>query len=253
MKKEVKKNRILVIGETCVDIFNYGKVERLAPEAPAPVFCTAETLKSLGMAMNVKNNIVSLGLECDIVTNSGWENITKTRFIDKRTNHMFLRVDSENNGYKNLDVGKIVDKLDKYEAVIISDYCKGFLTTEDILKISSSHPNVFLDTKKILNYDWCRNVKFIKINFSEFKRTEHVLKKEFDDKLIITLGKDGSKHNGKIFSVPEVEIKDLAGAGDTFIASLVVKYVETGNIEDSIIFANKCATKVVQKRGVSIV
>ena len=41
--------------------------------------------------------------------------------------------------------------------------------------------------------------------------------------------------------------------GDTFISALVVKYIETKKIGESIVFANECATKVVQKAGVSVI
>ena len=33
--------RFLVIGDSCVDIFRYGKVNRLAPEAPVPIIIPA--------------------------------------------------------------------------------------------------------------------------------------------------------------------------------------------------------------------
>ena len=45
----------------------------------------------------------------------------------------------------------------------------------------------------------------------------------------------------------------MSGAGDTFIASLVVNYLKTVDIQKAIKFANLCATAVVQKRGVAIV
>ena len=48
----------------------------------------------------------------------------------------------------------------------------------------------------------------------------------------------------------KVDVKDMSGAGDTFMASLVCKYVKTGDIFESISFANICASKVVQKKGV---
>ena len=32
-----KSMRILIIGESCIDRFIYGKVNRLSPEAPVPV------------------------------------------------------------------------------------------------------------------------------------------------------------------------------------------------------------------------
>ena len=74
-----------------------------------------------------------------------------------------------------------------------------------------------------------------------------------NSKLIVTLGGDGAKHKNKIYSVPKVEIKDLSGAGDTFISALCIKYAETKNIDIAIEFANECATKVVQKAGVSVI
>ena len=42
----------------------------------------------------------------------------------------------------------------------------------------------------------------------------------------------------------------MTGAGDSFLAGLVVKYLTTKNIEKSIKFANECATQVVQRKGV---
>ena len=72
-------------------------------------------------------------------------------------------------------------------------------------------------------------------------------------KLIVTLGPKGCKHLDANYPVPEVEIKDSSGAGDTFISALAVKFLETGNIHESITFANFCATDVVQKRGVNTV
>ena len=72
-------------------------------------------------------------------------------------------------------------------------------------------------------------------------------------KIIATLGKKGCTHSGVNYPVDEVEIKDLSGAGDTFLAGLVVEYARTKSIEKSVIFANECATKAVQKKGVSVV
>jgi bifunctional ADP-heptose synthase (sugar kinase/adenylyltransferase) len=60
--------------------------------------------------------------------------------------------------------------------------------------------------------------------------------------------------NNKRYSVDNtVEVRDLSGAGDTWMASFVVKYLEEYNIVDSIKFANDNATIVVQKRGVSTI
>ena len=55
--------RVLVVGESCIDNFTYGEANRLTPEAPVPVFNSSENVIVEGMAMNVRNNIKSLGAE----------------------------------------------------------------------------------------------------------------------------------------------------------------------------------------------
>jgi len=241
--------KILVIGETCKDVFNYGKVERLCPEAPVPVFNLINTIENKGMAGNVVNNLLSLGAEATLLTNVGWEQISKTRFIEKKTNHMFLRLDCNDDKYGKCDLSLINYSL--WDAIIISDYNKGFLSKSDIQLIASKHPLTFLDTKKPIG-KWCENVSFIKINNFEISKAEEITQ-NLNSKLIVTLGADGAKHKDSLYSVPKVEIKDLSGAGDTFISALTVKYVDTKNIDIAIKFANECATKVVQKAGVSII
>ena len=47
------------------------------------------------------------------------------------------------------------------------------------------------------------------------------------------------------------ETIDVSGAGDTFTASFTLKYLETKDVSESIIFANKMASIVVSKRGVT--
>lgn len=243
------KLKILVIGESCKDVFTYGVCTRLTPECPVPVFNPIETISNGGMAKNVHHNVLSLGVDCHLVTNKNWHQITKTRFIEKRSNHMFLRVDKSDNKYGRVRIEDIEFK--DYDAVIISDYNKGYLTEEDIKQISLLHPNTFLDTKKILG-EWCENIRFIKINNFEYEKTQHKLNTKIKRKLIITLGEAGASHRDIIYPVKKVEVKDVSGAGDTFISGLVVKFAETKNIARSIEFANECATSVVQKRGVSI-
>ena len=241
---------VLVVGESCLDIFTYGACKRMCPEAPVPIFNPTRTINSEGMAYNVHRNLQSLNMASHLRTNDNYRRITKTRFIDEGTNHMFMRLDQNDNAYGKCNIEEINFSL--YSCVIISDYNKGFLTEDDISLIGQKHNLVFLDTKKILG-SWCNTVKYIKINVNEYEKTKHMLNEEIDDKMIITTGAQGAMHRGIVYPVPKVEIKDTSGAGDTFIASLVTKYVQESSIEEAIKFANKCATKVVQKKGVSIV
>ena len=242
--------RVLVVGETCRDIFNYGVCDRLCPEAPVPIFKPYETIENPGMAMNVQKNIASMGVKVNLITNKNWRSITKTRQIDQRTNHMFIRIDKNDDDYKKCDLKNV--NFSSYDAVVISDYNKGFLSEEDIAFISNSHDCVFMDTKKILG-SWCEKLLYIKININEYNKTKHNLTPEIKKKLIITLGSEGCEYNGVTYSVPRVDIKDTSGAGDTFVSGLVVNYMQTKDIEKAIVFANECATEVVQRRGVSIV
>ena len=241
---------ILVIGETCTDVFYYGKCDRLCPEAPVPVFVPVNIVRNPGMAMNVQKNIESLHGDCDIYTNHNWKEITKTRFVDYNTNQMFVRVDENDDKVFRCNVRDI--PLDKYKVVVVSDYCKGFLLEEDIRYICENHDCVFLDTKKILG-DWCMGAKFIKINYAEYSKTKNSLPDQIKSRLIVTLGPKGCRYNGKVYPVSKVDIKDVSGAGDTFLSGLVVKYMETSDIEQSILYANECATIAVQKKGVTII
>jgi D-beta-D-heptose 7-phosphate kinase/D-beta-D-heptose 1-phosphate adenosyltransferase len=254
---------VLVIGDSCKDVFIYGDIERISPEAPIPVFKPTHEESNGGMAKNVANNIESLDMTIYTITNKN--TITKIRFVENRSGQMVLRVDEHdycdrikikklqgimNNKFTSYSLTGTVNKID---AIIVSDYCKGFLEESDIEHICKYNKNVFVDTKKKLG-QWIKDADFIKINELEYKKNHELLSDdEFKDKLIVTLGSKGCRYNGKDFLVKEVPVKDVSGAGDTFIAGLVRGYLDTNNIESAIEFAQKCTTHVVQKHGVATV
>ena len=238
---------ILVIGDSCVDKFIYGDIERICPEAPVPVFQPRHSTENQGMASNVVKNLESLGVIVDLITNK--EQILKIRYIDDKSGQMVMRLD-ENDKCERIWIDTIDTFNIEYDAIIISDYNKGFLHTEDIEEyIKLAQCPIFLDSKKILG-EWCKDIDYIKIN-----ETEHKLSENFkSEKLIITKGGKGCKYKGKMYPVDnKVKISNVAGAGDTFVAGLVSEFVKSKDIEKAIIFANKCASKVVQERGVTII
>ena len=246
---------VLVIGDGCKDVFQYGKCDRLCPEAPVPVFKPLRATNNNGMALNTYANLVALGVDCDIITTSG---ITKTRYVDETSNQMIVRVDENDNAERiNNNVLETID-FSKYVAVVISDYNKGFLFAEDILYITKQHRFVFMDTKKKMD-DWALGVKFIKINEREFKEnTTQNFVKEFLNNLIVTKGKNGatliSLGDSEDILIEEVHmVRDLSGAGDTFLAGLVADYIKNNDIRSAIRFANKCASWVVTQKGVVVV
>ena len=117
---------ILVIGESCTDIFQYGDCKRLCPEAPVPVFNPTIKNENGGMALNVYRNLQSLSVKSEIYTNSNHKEIRKTRFIDEKTNHMFMRLDENDFNFERCNLNEINFSL--YSAIVISDYNKGFLS-----------------------------------------------------------------------------------------------------------------------------
>jgi len=255
--------RVLVIGDSCQDVFVYGDIERISPEAPIPVFKPTHEESNDGMAKNVVNNVESLDMSIYTITNEN--SIVKKRYVENRSGQMVLRVDEHDycdrikikklQGAMNnkLTSYTLTGTIGKIDAIIISDYCKGFLEESDIEHICKYNKNVFVDTKKKLG-EWIKDADFIKINELEYQKNHEVLSEnEFEEKLIVTLGSKGCRYKDKVFNVEEVPVKDVSGAGDTFIAGLVRGYLDTQDIESAIEFAQKCTTVVVQKHGVATV
>lgn len=246
--------KILVIGDSCKDVFQYGRCERLSPEAPVPVLKPTKTFNGGGMAYNVHSNLLALGVDSDIITNTSMP--IKTRYVDEVSNQMLLRID-ENDKVNRIAIEELrgID-FTKYVAVVISDYNKGFLKEHDIEYLSINHPLVFMDTKKKIG-EWCSDVNIIKINEGEFKENSEFLMTYIINHgdLIVTKGNNGSTWNCiEEFPIEdEHDVRDLSGAGDTFLAALVADYIKNNDIRSAIRFANKCASWVVSQRGVVVV
>jgi bifunctional ADP-heptose synthase (sugar kinase/adenylyltransferase) len=239
--------KVLVIGDSCLDEYIYCTTSRFCPDAPVPILKPESFVSTLGMAGNVVDNLEALGIEVELISNAN--KIKKTRYVDSKTNHMFFRIDEGED-----DVFPIAQKsLDNinwedYSAVVISDYCKGFIDENTIKYISKQHPITFLDTKKQIG-SWVKNITFIKINDVEYRYSEKFIDNNYKDSLIITRGSNGAEYKGNTYPVKKVDVKDTSGAGDTFLSGLVGNYLKTYNIVEAIKFANKCATQVVQKKG----
>lgn len=249
-------NVILVIGEQCEDVYIYGSTPRLCPEAPVPVFVAEHTVKHPGMAANVAANLRAIRIPADFHTHP--EVITKTRFVETTKNHLLLRADDD---VKVTPFNRdLCPDPARYAAVIVSDYCKGYLSEDDLIWITSRNPRTFVDTKKQVTGTWAEQAAFIKLNRDEFNATMWTLHK-FLHKIIKTCGAEGCYFIDRLYPTQSAEVMDIAGAGDTFMAALVGRWVHlwsehTGDdyatlVVKSIPFANECARQVVQKRGTS--
>ena len=230
-----KQLKILLIGDSCTDEYVYGTCERLNPEAPVPILRFNRKETTRGMAWNVRENLMSFGIEVFILTNK--ESITKTRYIDEKSNQHILRVDDEG----------VCDPMDyelpedEYDALVISDYDKGFLTEKKIQELVDWFDGpVFIDSKKTkLPKKDC----YLKINEIESK-----LLKGYKN-LIVTKGAGGADYNKVNDPGEKTKIVDVVGAGDTFLSALVYFYLLCGRIEEAIPYANKAAAIAVQNFG----
>jgi len=242
--------KILVIGEKCIDRFMYCDVSRFSPEAPVPVLNPIEIVENDGMAGNVVRNI--LAMKSDSLV-SHWcqdEIITKTRFVEKKSNHMFLRLDD---GETNISKVELIDEriqeLGHFNIVIVSDYDKGFMTNDDLLTIGKNSKISILDSKRKLNKEIVSSFTFVKLNEKESLQNSDLLECK---NILVTLGSKGTKFNDEVYSSPNPqETIDVSGAGDTFTSAFILKYLETGDIKTSIIYANEMSSIVVSKRGVA--
>jgi D-beta-D-heptose 7-phosphate kinase/D-beta-D-heptose 1-phosphate adenosyltransferase len=134
------------------------------------------------------------------------------------------------------------------DAIVISDYNKGLVSYELIEELRTVfHGPIFIDTKKtdLQRFNGC----IVKINELEYKNSVSV-----NDSLIVTLGDKGACYKTPETEIrcpsEQVEVTDVCGAGDTFLASLVYKYLLTNSMTDSIEFANRAASVTVRHMGV---
>jgi len=243
-----KNLKILIIGEHCIDQFVYCNVSRLSPEAPVPVLNPVYTTENSGMAGNVYENVCALDHESDIMLCYQDEDIIKRRYIDIKSNHMFLRVDTGEDKITEFDYSEnITQQIKEADLVIVSDYNKGFLNNHMLWDIGHLAKISILDTKRKLTQDVASKYSFIKLNEGEAKNNLNINHKN----VITTLGSKGAYYNGILYpqSHPQQTI-DVSGAGDTFVAAFAVKFLETLEVGPAIDFANEMAGKVVSKRGV---
>lgn len=243
--KSISDFNILLIGDSCIDEYRIGTIDRISPEAPVPIIKITEIESVAGMAANVRKNLNNLGADCDFITNN--EEIIKTRYIDKRSGQHMLRVDTEPSIVPWS--GRTMFPFNDYDAIVISDYNKGFLMYEHIETIiKNSNCPIFIDTKKTQLADISASNVFVKINEIEYKNSRST-----PSNLIVTEGGNGARlyrpTETKHFPTKEVDVVDVCGCGDTFLSALTIQYLITNNIEKSIEFANIAAGLTVQHRG----
>lgn len=235
------KPKVLLLGDICKDEYYFGHIDRLSPEAPVPILTLDHTEIKNGMAANVKTNLEALGCLVDFY--HGKEYSTKTRLIDIRSKQHIARVDKDKLSTP-ISMSDIPENLHQYDAIVISDYCKGSIDYNLVENILDNYPGrVFIDTKKT---DLARfEGAIVKVNAYEYSKLTSM-----PTDLIITRGAKGAEFRGIVYPAKEVRVRDVCGAGDSFLAALVYRTCITCSIELSMVFAVRAASISVQHLGV---
>lgn len=228
-----------MIGDSCVDEYQFGVVRRISPEAPVPVFSYLYSEEKPGMVYNVKANLDKLPVNTELLTDIPSR---KIRLIDKKTNQHVLRVDHDRVTKEPLRFETKIPNT--YDAIVISDYDKGYITYELLEELPSLFDGpMYIDTKK-KDLGRLKNNYIVKVNEEERNACTSIC-----DNLIVTMGSRGAIYNDKVFEGYPVEIADVCGAGDTFLAVLTYFHLMTANLELAIPLANKAAAITVQHFG----
>lgn len=228
-----------MIGDKCKDIYQYGTIDRLSPEAPVPIFVPSHVEERDGMAGNVANNLQALGCHVTFLHD---KTSTKTRLIDERSKQQIVRID---NDAESTSIVFDTEIPNIYDAVVISDYNKGTVSYELIEELIALSIPIFIDTKKT---DLQRfQGAWVKINELEYSKITSEC-----TGLIVTRGAKGAcaVHHDINVPAPRVEVTDVTGAGDTFLSALVFEYLNTSNIEQAIKFAIQASAVTIQHLGV---
>ena len=103
---------------------------------------------------------------------------------------------------------------------------------------------VFIDTKKKDLFS-AQNVIF-KINQKE---ASTLRMQPSPQNLITTAGGQGAWYMDKLYPSEKVNVFDVVGAGDTFLAALCAEFLKEHDMEASIKIANKASAIAVQNYG----
>ena len=195
--EKIKGKKIIIIGDSMVDSYVLGEINRNSPEAPVPIVDVKKEDTKLGGAANVALNIQSLGMEpilCSVIgDDKDGENFLKLCkknnldttgiIIDynrKTTNKKrvivnkkhILRIDNEETNYIEPEIReKFVNNIEKLisnnKIIIFQDYDKGVISKELIEEINKiDHLFIAVDPKK-RNFFEYKNVDLFKPNLSE--------------------------------------------------------------------------------------
>ena len=301
--EKVTSPRILVVGDLMLDYYSWGEVERISPEAPIPVMRVLREDQRLGGAGNVVMNLSALGAEvlvcgiigkdesgntirkllaengvdhAGVIISENYKTCLKHRMIAGQTH--LLRMDKDPDPDFPAPQKQLIDYLEKTipscDAVIVSDYGKGLLSSETLKAIANCGTKfeipVVGDPRSTTNYGIYQNFTLIKPNRKEAEAAVGFALKDKNDVLkaaeilqsqvklkylVISLDQDGlllfqSPQNYHFLAAETQEVFDVVGAGDTVSSMLTFMLAGKAKIEQAAYWAQLAASMEIQHVGV---
>lgn len=240
--------KVLVIGDVIIDRYIYGTANRLSPEAPVPVVQHQTTFDRSGGAGNLYENLKSLGVDVELLDLSHPKCIKTRVFCD---GHYVTRIDQDyqTDGYDVLEAVESKN-FSQYEYVVLSDYAKGVLyyAKEIIAHINKFGCKVIVDPKRQASA--YQGAWLVKPNEKEY---EELLFNKWQGNIITTRASKSVNAiiDGKKYSVipQQVEVSDVTGAGDCFLAAFVYALTIGKDIATCLEMATDAATESVKHVG----
>ncbi len=243
--------KVLVIGDVIIDKYVYGTSSRISPEAPVPVITYIEEKETRGGAGLVYENLKSLGVDVDLFETQGKVSV-KTRIICD--GHYVTRIDDDAQA-NGTEVLKQVQETNfsQYDYVVLSDYNKGVLDeAKDIIKhINTFECKIIVDPKE--NAWFYENAWLVKPNYSEFhdlgfgEWQGNIITTNAGEEIIAQI--DGKNYE---IEVDAVEVADVTGAGDCFLAGFVYALTKGYSYKRCLEIATKGSTESVKHVGTYI-
>lgn len=243
--------KVLVLGDIIIDKYIYGTSTRISPEAPVPIVNIEQVSTSLGGAGLVYENLKKLGIDVTLFETEQPQSI-KTRIISD--GHYITRLDEDENADSNAVLSNVLrSDFSQYDYVILSDYDKGVLDNakQIIAHINSQGPKVIVDPKRYA-HDY-EGAWLVKPNHNEYTKFEF---DEWEDNIITTDA--GHNVTAKIddieYNIPveTVEVSDVTGAGDCFMAAFVYGLTKGYTHKKCLEIAVKGSTESVKHSGTYI-
>ena len=243
--------KVLVFGDVIIDKYIYGTSTRISPEAPVPVVTYGHTVETQGGAGLVYENLKSLGVDTTLLQTEQPSSI-KTRIICD--GHYITRIDDDKDADSNAVLNNVLrSDFSQWDYVILSDYNKGVLDNakQIIAHINSQGPKVIVDPKRYAHdYEgaWLvkpNNSEYTKFNFDEWKG--NIITTDAGHSVSATI--DNIKYT---IPVESVEVSDVTGAGDCFLAGFVYALTKGYSHKKCLEIAVSASTESVKHTGTYI-